>query len=56
MSYLGTGVGAGEQDTGNLAGKGGGLAGRAPVAKGLDSADGELLLVESGLREGHEGR
>ncbi len=55
-SHLGARVGTGKQDTGDLAGKGSGLAGLAAVAESLDGGDGDLLLAEAGLGEGHEDR
>ncbi len=55
-TYLGAGIGTGEQASGNLASEGGGLAGLASVAERLHSGDGDLLLVEASLGEGHEDR
>jgi len=39
-----------------LTGQGAGITGVAAVGEGGDGADGDLLLTETGLGEGHEGR
>jgi len=51
-AYLGTGVGGGKEDAGNLAGEGSSSTGSTEVAESLDGSGGETLLAESSLDVG----